>query len=130
MRMRWLAALLFAGGLAAGLGAGLTRTAHASGPARPARPWNEIFLPFGNGTGTAMCVDVPGGTSAPGARLQLVPQGRESRGGHRHVMLETSGPGGPALCMTAGNLSDENHTPLVAAPCQGFGNAAEILELG
>ena len=200
MRMRWLAALLFAGGLAAGLGAGLTGTAHASDPTRPARPWNEIFLPFGNGMGTTMCVDVPGGTSAPGARLQLyhchgyasdgapqrwslscadgagcasggrfyelsnpgsdlcigfpdgsvpangarlvqescgqvpawqlVPQGRESRGGHPHVMLETSGPGGPALCMTAGNLSDENHTPLVAAPCQGFGNAAEIFELG
>ena len=200
MRMRWLAALLFAGGLAAGLGAGLTRTAHASDPTRPARPWNEIFLPFGSATGTAMCVDVPGGTGAPGARLQLyhchayasdgasqrwslscaggsgcasgsrfyqlsnpgsdlcigfpgggvpangarlvqescgqvpawqlVPQGRKSRGGHPYVMLETSGPGGPALCMTAGNLGEENHTPLVAAPCQGFGNAAEILELG
>jgi hypothetical protein len=208
--MRWLAALLFAGGLAAGLGAGLTGTAHASDPTRPARPWNEIFLPFGNGTGTSMCVDVPGGTSAPGARLQLyrchgyasdgapqrwslscaggtgcasggrfyelsnpgsdlcigfpdggvpangarlvqescgqvpdwqlVPQGRGSRGnresrGNRddadpHVMLETSGPGGPALCMTAGNLSDDNQTPLVAAPCQGLGNAAQILELG
>jgi hypothetical protein len=44
--------------------------------------------------------------------------------------LETSSPGGPALCMTAGNLGDNNQTPLVAARCQGFGNAAQILELG
>jgi hypothetical protein len=199
--MRWLAALLFAGGLAVGLAAGLTGTAHAADPTRPARPWNEIFLPFGTGTDTSMCVDVPGGTSAPGAQLQLyhchgyasdgapqrwslfctggtgcasggrfyelsnlgsglcigfpdggvpangarlvqescdqvpawqlVPQGRENRdGADPHFVLETSGPGGPALCMTAGNLSDANQTPLVAAPCQGFGNATEILELG
>jgi hypothetical protein len=65
MRMRRMAGLLFAGGLAAGLGASLTATAHAS-----------------------------------------------------------------ALCMTAGNLDDNDQTPLVAARCQGFGNAAEILELG
>jgi hypothetical protein len=44
--------------------------------------------------------------------------------------LETSGPGGPALCMAAGDLGDNDQTPLVAASCQGFGNAAEILELG
>ena len=42
----------------------------------------------------------------------------------------TSGPGGPALCLAAGNLGDNDQTPLVAASCQGFGNAAEILELG
>jgi hypothetical protein len=201
MRMRWLAALLFTGGLAAGLGAGLTGTAHAADPTRPVRPWNEIFLPFGNGTDSSMCVDVPGGTGAPGAQLQLyhchgyasdgasqrwslfcaggtgcasggrfyevsnpgsglcigfpdggvpangarlvqegcgqvpawqlVPQGRESGGGaDQHFVLETSGPGGPALCMTAGSLGEDNQTPLVAAPCQGFGSAAEILELG
>ncbi|HEY1323063.1 MAG TPA: hypothetical protein VGF32_22595 [Streptosporangiaceae bacterium] len=40
------------------------------------------------------------------------------------------GPGGPALCMAAGNLGDNDQTPLGAADCQGFGNAAEILELG
>jgi hypothetical protein len=189
MRMRWLAALLFAGGLAAGLGVDMTGTAHASEPARPARPWNEIVLPLGNGTDGSMCVGVPGGSTAAGvplrlahcqgyasdgapqrwhvlgrrfqkvsntnsgmcigfpgggspvtgARLvqercdrvpawQLVPQGRD--GADPHVVLETSGPGGPALCMAAGNLSDNNQTPLVAAPCQGFGNAPEILELG
>ena len=38
--------------------------------------------------------------------------------------------GGPALCVAAGNLGDNDQTPLVAASCQGFGNAAEILELG
>jgi hypothetical protein len=189
MRMRCLAALLFAGGLAAGLGAGLTGTAHAADPTRPGRPWNEIFLPFGNGKGNPLCVDVPGGTTAPGAQLQLYhchgyasngapqrwqfPGGRFSGvsnpdsglcigfpgggapvNGARLVVescdqapawqlvpqsrdatdplfaLETSGPGGPALCMTAGNLSDNNRTRLVAAPCQGFGNAAEIFELG
>ena len=71
MRMRWLAALLFAGGLAAGLGVGMTGTAHASDPSRPGKAWNEIFLPFGNGKGNTMCVDVPGGTTAPGTQLQL-----------------------------------------------------------
>ena len=45
MRMRRMAGLLFAGGLAAGLGAGMTATAHASDPAPPAKTWNEIFLP-------------------------------------------------------------------------------------
>ena len=87
MRMRWLAALLFAGGLAVGLGVGMTGTAHGSDPTRPGKPWNEIFLPFGNGKGNTMCVDVPGGTTAPGAQLRFT-------------------------------------------ACQGFGNAAEILELG
>jgi hypothetical protein len=37
---------------------------------------------------------------------------------------------GTSPCLAAGNLSDNNQTPLVAATCQGFGNAAEILELG
>ena len=44
-----------------------------------------------------------------------------------YFQLETSGP---ALCMIAGNLGGNDRTPLVAARCQGFGNAAEILELG
>ena len=39
------AGLLFAGGLVAGLGAGVTAIAHASDPVRPAQAWNEIFLP-------------------------------------------------------------------------------------
>ena len=43
---------------------------------------------------------------------------------------ETSGPGGPALCMAAGHLGGNDRTPLVAASCQGFGDAAEILGLG
>ena len=43
---------------------------------------------------------------------------------------ETSGPGGPALCMATGNLGGNDRRPLVAASCQGFGNAVEILELG
>ena len=58
-------------------------------------------------------------------------QVRQSRDGtDPYFRLETSGPGGPALCMAAGNLGDNDQTPLVAASCQGFGNAAEILELG
>jgi hypothetical protein len=189
MRMRWLAALLFAGGLAAGLDAGLTGTAHAADPTRPGKSWNEIFLPFGHGQGSAMCVVVPGGRTAagaplglsrchgyasdgapqrwrfPGGRFQKVsnpgsglcigfPDGGAPVNGARLVedrcdqapawqlvrqsrdstdplfVLETSGPGGPALCMTAGNLSHDIQTPLAAAPCQGFGNAAEIFELG
>ena len=80
MRTRRMAVLLAAGGLAAGLGAGMTGMAHASDPTRlgpamtgiarasaPTRPgeaWNEIFLPFGNGKGSSMCVGVPGGSTA------------------------------------------------------------------
>ena len=91
MSMRRMEGLLFAGGLTAGFGAGMTAIAHASDPVRPAQAWNEIFLPFDNGQGNPLCVAVADG-------------------------------GGTA----AGN----DQTPLVAASCQGFGNAAEILELG
>lgn len=138
--MRRMAGLLFAGGLTAGLGAGMTAIAHASDPVRPAQAWHEIFLPFDHGQGNTMCVDVAdGGGTAAGARLvqercDQVPswqQVRQSRDGtDPYFRLETSGPGGPALCMAAGNLGDNDQTPLVAASCQGFGNAAEILELG
>jgi len=197
MRMRLVAALLLVAGLAAGLGAGVTGTTHASGPARPGKPWNEIFLPFGHGTGTTVCVDAPGG-GAPGARLrlyrchgyapdgaaqrwafscagrsgcaagrrfyeisnpdsglcigfpgggapvsgarlvrarcdqapawQLVPQSTD--GTDPRVALETSGAGGPALCMAAADLSHGGMTPLVALPCDGFQDAGQILELG
>jgi len=151
MRTRRMAGLLFAGGLAAGLGASLTATAHASDSTPPAKAWNEIFLPFENGEGngrfsevsstnSGLCIGFPGGgPPVNGARLvqercDQVPawqQVRESRDGtDPFFRLETSGPGGPALCMTAGNLGDNNQTPLVAARCQGYGNAAEILELG
>ena len=87
MRTRRMAGLLFAGGLAAGLGAGMTAIAHVFGP--------------------------EGGPPVSGARLvqercdQVPPwqQIRQSRDGN-------------------------DRTPLVAASCQGFGNTAEILELG
>jgi Ricin-type beta-trefoil lectin domain len=183
-----MAALLAAGGLAAGLGVGMTAIAHASDPARPAAAWNEIILPFDHGTGGTMCVGVPGG-AASGARLQLspchgyVPNGTPQRwhlsGGRFHLMsnvrsglcigfpdggppvtgarlvqercdqvpgwqlvrqsrdgtdplfqLETSGPGSPALCMAAARLSNDNHVPLVALPCDGFQDAGQLLELG
>jgi hypothetical protein len=200
-----MAVLLAAGGLAAGLGAGMTGMAHASDPTRPGptmtgiarasaptRPgeaWNEIFLPFGNGRGSTMCVEGPGGSTAAGARLQLsdchgyAPNGMPQRwhfsGGRFHQMsnarsglcigfpdggppvtgarlvqercdqvpgwqlvpqsrdgtdalfqLETSGPGSPALCMAAARLSNDNHVPLVALPCDGFQDAEQLLELG
>jgi hypothetical protein len=59
---------------------------------------------------------------------QQVRQSRDST--DPYFRLETSGSGGPALCMAAGDLGDNDQTPLVAASCQGFGSAAEILELG
>ena len=68
--MRRMAGFLFAGGLAAGLGAGMTAIAHASDPARPAQAWNEIFLPFDNGQGNTMCVAVADG----GAGLDVTPR--------------------------------------------------------
>jgi hypothetical protein len=189
MRMRRMAGLLLASGLAAGLVVGMTWTAHASDPTRPGAAWNEIFLPFDSGTGNTMCVDVPDGSAAAGARLQLnqchgyassgasqrwhfsgrrfyemsntdsglcigfpdggppvtgvrlvqercdqvpawqlVPQSRD--GTDPLFQLQTSGPGGPALCMAAARLSNDNHAPLVALPCDGFQDAGQLLELG
>jgi hypothetical protein len=32
--------------------------------------------------------------------------------------------------MAAARLSNDNHVPLVALPCDGFQDAAQILELG
>jgi len=185
-----MAALLATGGLAAGLGAGLTGIAHASDPTRPGQAWNEIALPFDSGKGsTRMCVGVPDGSTAAGARLQLsrchgyAPNGtpqrwqfsggrfqqmsnarsglcigfpdggppvtgaqlvqercdqvpgwqlvRQSRDGTDPLFqLETSGPGSPALCMAAARLSNDNHVPLVALPCDGFQDAGQLLELG
>jgi len=71
MRMRWLVALLFAGGLAAGLGVDVTATAHASGRTPAEQPWNEISLPLSAGQGGTMCVGGPGRASAAGAPLRL-----------------------------------------------------------
>jgi hypothetical protein len=71
MRIRRVTALLLAGLFTAGLGVGLGGTAHASDPTVPSGPWNEIFLPFDNGHGNPMCVDVPGGTTAQETQLQF-----------------------------------------------------------
>ena len=80
MRMRRMAGLLFAGGLAAS-------AALAAGPAEQGRHRSVL----------------PAGDQRPG-------RARAVHGG--------------------GNLGGNDQTPLVAASCQGFGNAAEILELG
>jgi hypothetical protein len=97
-------------------------------------------LLFAGGQGNPMCVDVAdGGPPVTGGRLvqercdqtspwQQVRQSRDST--EPYFRLETSGSGGPALCMAAGDLGDNDQTPLVAASGQGFGSAAEILELG
>jgi hypothetical protein len=34
------------------------------------------------------------------------------------------------MCVDVADGGDNDRTPLVAVSCQGFGNAAEILELG
>ena len=59
---------------------------------------------------------------------QLVPQGRD--GTDPLSVLETSGPGGPALCMAAAGPGGAGATPLVALPCAGFQDAEQLLELG
>ena len=138
MRMRRMAGLLFAGGLAAGLGAGMTAIARNGGRQR----WQFSGGRFAevSNTSSGLCIGFPGGGSpVTAARLgfrdcneapgwQLVRQSRDST--DPLFELETSGPGGPALCMAAGNLGDNDQTPPVAAGCQGFGSAAESLELG
>jgi len=47
--MRRMAGLLFAGGLAAGLGAGMTAIAHASDPMRPAQAGTRLGRTTGAG---------------------------------------------------------------------------------
>jgi len=65
-------ALLAAGGLAAGLGAGLTGIAHASDPTRPGQAWNEISLPFDSGKGSGQA-EQRQSCAARGLALQWVP---------------------------------------------------------
>ena len=81
-----------------------------------------------------MCITLTSGAS--GARVVQEPCGhatfwalhvQNANGTDPLFELIANGTG---LCLAAGNLSDNNQTPLVAATCQGFGNAAEILELG
>ena len=124
--MRRTAGLLFAAGLAAGFGADMTAIAHASDPVRPAQAWNEIFLPFDSGKGNTLCVD------AAGARRRLSRcHGYARNGGPQRWQF--SGRRFSEVSNTdSGRLVQErcDQTPLVAASCQGFGNAAEILELG
>jgi hypothetical protein len=91
-------------------------------------------------TSSGLCVGFPdGGPPATGARLvqercdhvpawQLVRQSRD--GTDPLFQLETSGPGSPALCMAAARLSNDNHAPLVALPCDGFQDGGQLLELG
>ena len=91
-------------------------------------------------TNSGLCVGFPdGGPPATGARLvqercgqvpawQLVRQSGD--GTDPLFQLETSGPGSPALCMAAATLSNDNHVPLVALPCDGFQDGGQLLELG
>ena len=104
--MRRMTGLLFAAGLAAGFAAGMTATR------TPPTPCDRLVQ--------ERCDQTP--------PWQQVRQSRDST--DPYFRLETSGSGGPALCMAAGNLGDNDQTPLVAASCQGFGSATEILELG
>jgi hypothetical protein len=91
-------------------------------------------------TASGLCIGFPGGgRPVTGTRLvqercdrapawQVVRQSRD--GADPLIQLETSGPGGPALCLAGARLSHDNHAPLVALPCDGFQDAAQILELG
>jgi len=91
-------------------------------------------------TKSGLCIGFPdGGPQVTGARLvqercdqvpgwQLVRQSRD--GTDPLFQLETSGPGSPALCMAAARLSNDNHAPLVALPCDGFQDGGQLLELG
>lgn len=195
-----LGALLLGGALTAGLSGGLAATAHAADPVVPSATWNEIFVPFDNGQGNTMCVDVPGGTSTQGAQLQFFHcHGYASNGAPQrwhfitfntsitqngvvvytgpvyklqnvgnglcigftgffaaanvrliqttcsegiewrimpqndngtNPLLDLSPVLSDSICMAAGDLSDRNSTPLMSRFCDGFQDAAQILELG
>ena len=67
--------------------------AQASTPGVPDPSWNEIFVPFDNGLGNTMCVDVPGGSTSPGALLQLYHcHGYASDGGPQRWQFINMGP--------------------------------------
>ncbi len=83
MRIRKIAITLFTAALAAGLSIGVAGAAHAaSDPTVPDPVWNEIFVPFLNGQGNTLCVDVPSGSMSSGTRLQVYHcHGSDSQGG-------------------------------------------------
>jgi Ricin-type beta-trefoil lectin domain len=129
------------GSTAAGAELRLTRCHGYASDGAPQR-WRFLggrFQKVSN-TNSGLCIGFPhGGSPVTGARLvqercdqvpawQLVPQGRD--GTDPLSMLETSGPGGPALCMAAAGLGGASATPLVALPCAGFQDAGQLLELG
>jgi Ricin-type beta-trefoil lectin domain len=189
MFVRKMTGLLFAGALAVGLSTVTAGSAQASVTPDPA--WNEIFAPYLTAKANTLCVDAPGGTTAPGAHLQLfhchgygsdgAPQRwqfhfvgsdgwplyeiRNVHSGLCATLTSTgitqdtcsssfvywelrsenlwsadpnvelgiwnssvSGPG--SYCITAGNSSDSDHTPLVATQCDApFANGRQVWNL-
>jgi hypothetical protein len=190
MLIRRMAFLLSAVALAVGLSTAAAGTAQAA--VTPDSTWNEIFAPYLTAQSNTLCVDVPGGSTSPGAALQLFHcHGYASDGApqrwqfhyigsdgwplytiknvqsglcmtftSRNVMTqdtcnayaayvemrsENRWSGDPnvelafidspvsgqwSLCITAGNSTDTNHTPLVSAPCDDpFTNGLQIWNL-
>lgn len=66
---RRMAALLFAGTLAASLGMSTAAAAHAS--VDPGNSWAEIWNPYSRAQGNTLCVDNPGGSTTYATPLQL-----------------------------------------------------------
>jgi len=81
-------------------------------------PQNDVFGSPGERLVLKSCFQTSGWT--------LIPQ--NVNGTDPLFLLEATGSNN--LCMAAGNLSDSNSTPLVLRPCDGFQDAAEILEFG
>jgi hypothetical protein len=50
--------------------------------------------------------------------------------GSTNPLFELSPILSDSICMAAGDLSDNNQTPLMSRFCDGFQDAAQILELG
>ena len=135
MRIRKIVIMLFAGTLAAGLSTGMAGAAHAaSDPTIPDPVWNEISVPFLNGQGNPLCVDVTNGSMSSGTRLQLFHcHGYDSQGGPQRWHFDNTGL--PARVYKIWNVNsglcigfDTDFVHLVQEPC-GLATAwQEILQ--
>jgi hypothetical protein len=99
------------------------------------------FLVLIRNTGNGLCISNPPGTIGRGMRLVQEPCGQapfwliraqNDDGTDPLIQLDMVVPGTRTLsnmCMAAGDMGDNNNTPLVATTCQPFTDLSQILEL-
>jgi hypothetical protein len=114
--------------------------------------WHFVLFPHNSGlvmiqnTQSNLCISTPPGAAlVSGTRLAQEPCGtlatiwliraENDNGTNPLIQLAKldNQDGTPSfsnnLCMAAGNMGDDNHTPLVATTCQPFTDLSQVLEL-